>query len=671
MSFKKNLMIVLGMILIASMILSACGPAAPEVVEKIVKEEVVVTATPEPEPEAEDEGITDFADVPADVLVKVCEAVKASATYDDDAMTLTLNMPGAFAPMLQTLANGWAAPLDQAWVAAQGGWDGSCDNWVDWHDPSAEESVLFDVANGTGPYMLEHWKKGQEMSFVANPNYYRTEPIWEGGPSGPPAIGRYVIKSVDEWGTRFSMFEAGDTDMTYVPRQYAEQVDALVGVECDYATEECETVGTGQLKLYGKLPNVSSTDGFFNFMINAEGGNPYIGSGTLGNGIPPDFFADIHIRKAFNYCMDWDTFIEDAFLGEAEQRLGPIINPMLGYHADDFAYTYDLEKAAEEFKLADIDKDGIPAGEDEEGDVWTEGFFMVTNYNTGNDQRRVMAEIVKAGVESVNPNFQMEILSVPWPTYLKAMIAGNLGMFWIGWLEDYHHPHNWVGPYMATSGTWSSFQHFPEEWYAEFDAKMAEALSYSDPVKADAAYHELQLLAVERVIDIFGVQSTGRSYQPLYLEGWYYNAAYPATPYAYALSKTDEAKDPDTFIFTTIGEPETFDPAYMYDTASSGALMQMYDPLIFMDREDYSNFVPAVAESWEISEDGATITFKIREGVKFHNGDELKAHDAAYAIWRGMLQDRSGGPQWMFWEPLMADYSVESYAISLANEMAE
>ncbi len=38
--------------------------------------------------------------------------------------------------------------------------------------------------------------------------------------------------------------------------------------------------------------------------------SPYIGSGQLdGNGVPTDFFADVHIRKAFSYAFDWDTFI--------------------------------------------------------------------------------------------------------------------------------------------------------------------------------------------------------------------------------------------------------------------------------------------------------------------------------------------------------------------------
>jgi hypothetical protein len=55
------------------------------------------------------------------------------------------------------------------------------------------------------------------------------------------------------------------------------------------------------------------------FIVNT---NPYTGTGLLdGNGIPPDFLADVHIRKAISYCMDWSTFITDVYGGNAVQSL--------------------------------------------------------------------------------------------------------------------------------------------------------------------------------------------------------------------------------------------------------------------------------------------------------------------------------------------------------------
>ena len=57
----------------------------------------------------------------------------------------------------------------------------------------------------------------------------------------------------------------------------------------------------------------------------------------------------------------------------------------------------DLDKCAAEFKLADVDKDGIAAGEDPD-DVWEMGFRVQMLYNTGNTTRQIMAEILQANL---------------------------------------------------------------------------------------------------------------------------------------------------------------------------------------------------------------------------------------------------------------------------------
>ncbi|MCZ7667920.1 MAG: hypothetical protein M5U34_12360 [Chloroflexi bacterium] len=73
--------------------------------------------------------------------------------------------------------------------------------------------------------------------------------------------------------------------------------------------------------------------------------SPYIGSGKLdGNGIPPNFFSDIHARKAMHYCFDYDTFIQEAQLGNGIRTNGPIIRDMLGYNEDGPYYEFDLRQ---------------------------------------------------------------------------------------------------------------------------------------------------------------------------------------------------------------------------------------------------------------------------------------------------------------------------------------
>jgi peptide/nickel transport system substrate-binding protein len=266
-------------------------------------------------------------------------------------------------------------------------------------------------------------------------------------------------------------------------------------------------------------------DGFFNQMVNVEGGNAHVGSGEMdGNGIPPDFFSDIHVRNAFNYCFDLETFIEEAWMGEGIQHRGPIIKGNMGYNPDQEGFTYDLAKCEEEFKLA------------WDGELWDAGFYLVINYNSGNDQRRTASEILEANIEGINPDFKISVLDVPWPTYLDEVIGGRLAFYIIGWGEDYHHPHNWVHPYLHSDGTWATFQNWPEEMNAKYDAKIAECLT-TPFEEAEPCYFDLNRWAIEDAVDIFMVQATGRHYEQLWVNGYYSNPSYPSWMYLYRVSK--------------------------------------------------------------------------------------------------------------------------------------
>jgi peptide/nickel transport system substrate-binding protein len=48
--------------------------------------------------------------------------------------------------------------------------------------------------------------------------------------------------------------------------------------------------------------------------------------------------------------------------------------------------------------------------------------------------------------------------------------------------------------------------------------------------------------------------------------------------------------------------------------------------------------------------DGKTVVFKIRQGVKFQNGETMTPSDVAYSLQRGMLQGGTASPQWMYYE---------------------
>ena len=365
--------------------------------------------------------------------------------------------------------------------------------------------------------------------------------------------------------------------------------------------------------------------------------NQFIGSGKLdGNGIPPDFFSDIHVRKAFNYCFDWDTYINEVLNGEAVQNIGPLIPGMIGYDPNGPHYTYDPDKCAEEFKQA------------WDGKLWDTGFRMQIAYNTGNDTRRVISEILQQNIGDVNDKFQIEIIALPWPTFLRNIRSGKLPIFVSGWLEDIHDPHNWAQPFMI--GTYARRQNLPEDMVAQFKELVDEGVSETDPAKRAEIYKELGKLDYEYAIAIRGAVATGRHYEQKWVQGWYYNPIYPGN-YYYALSKSADAKNPDTMVVASIGDPETLDPALDYETAGAEVIQNTYETLVYYEKNDPTKFIPQLAESWEISDDGTTYTFKIRQGVKFHNGDEMTPEDVAYSFRRGLLQGGSDSPQWLLTEP--------------------
>ena len=119
-------------------------------------------------------------------------------------------------------------------------------------------------------------------------------------------------------------------------------------------------------------------------------------------------------------------------------------------------------------------------------------------------------------------------------------------------------------------------------------------------------------------------------------------------------------KNPDTMIEATISGPESLDPSWAYDTASADVILNVYETLVFPNKDSATSFVPMLATSWDISSDGMTYTFHIRQGVKFQQGQDLTPQDVAYSLWRTMILDRAGGPSWILLQPFFG-LDVQSF----------
>jgi dipeptide transport system substrate-binding protein len=79
-----------------------------------------------------------------------------------------------------------------------------------------------------------------------------------------------------------------------------------------------------------------------------------------------------------------------------------------------------------------------------------------------------------------------------------------------------------------------------------------------------------------------------------------------------------------TLVFCSEGSPEGFNPQlFTAGTTFDASSRQIYNRLVEFERGT-TNIIPALAESWEVSDDGLEYTFKLRQGVKFHTTKEFE-----------------------------------------------
>ena len=101
-------------------------------------------------------------------------------------------------------------------------------------------------------------------------------------------------------------------------------------------------------------------------------------------------------------------------------------------------------------------------------------------------------------------------------------------------------------------------------------------------------------------------------------------------------------------------EPPSLDPGLATDTTSSDVITNIMDPLVKLG-EDLEP-VPNLAESWDVSSDGKTVTFHLRGDGRWTNGDPVTAEDFEWSWKRTISPD------------LAADYAYQFFGIVGASE---
>jgi peptide/nickel transport system substrate-binding protein len=133
-------------------------------------------------------------------------------------------------------------------------------------------------------------------------------------------------------------------------------------------------------------------------------------------------------------------------------------------------------------------------------------------------------------------------------------------------------------------------------------------------------------------------------------------------------SGNGDGGDPKTFIFGSSEDPKTLDAAYVSDGESLRVIYQVYETLVALE-PGTTEVVPGLAEEWEISPDGLTYTFQLREGVSFHDGEPFNAEAVCFNFdrWYNFTGPQQSGDVSYYWQTVFGGFATADLESSPAT----
>ncbi len=374
------------------------------------------------------------------------DIVASTAVIDDFSFQVTLQEPSA--GFLNSVVVAMVASIiSEDAIAANGG--------VVEGEPNL---FLTDNVAGTGPYRLTAWNRNENLQLEIFDGYW-----------GEPAkldvrIDIGANPDIRVLGLRAGEYDAIETDPSFI----------------------ADIEGAEGVNIY--------TEGLLLEPLHI-GFNLNIAAGTLPpeDTIPVDFFHDPRIRQAFNYAFDYEGFINGPLGGYGEPMPHYMPIGLFGYDPTAPVYTQDLARAEELFR---------------EAGVWDEGFSVSVITEEGN-LFALMSLVLKDSIESLNPNFTINVLAVAESVFDDALVQEPLQYaMWAKNGDPAADPHAYFQAYVHPDGEWGTV-HGMRNGYQNADqiaSLIDEASVELDTTKRAELYAQLQRLAFDDPMWLIGAQ---------------------------------------------------------------------------------------------------------------------------------------------------------------------
>jgi len=356
--------------------------------------------------------------------------VNDAITVNNATQTVVFHLKYPAPPLLfnQVIADPFGAGIvDHLWLESTGPkirWTPA--GFLDYENYSFLQNYVPAWRNGavgSGPFMID---------YVANPDavVLKPNPMFQALPGVPAAtVSKVVLQYVADPATRELSLESGQADIAGIPSSHFDVARRLQGL--------------GLIRI-----QFNPTLNMFWWNFNLEIYQSAVGSTTnpYGNQVPPDFFVDLNMRKAFAYAYNYRQYL-DQIVGNKKFNAtfgtpfnGIIPQGMVGYEDLSAMNIFDMVQARSYYnQTAWVRAHGGPA---------TAGFTIAINVESADTVNRAAAAAWAQNIQQLGAGINVLIKPISFEEMITDSVphANPMGIYFLGWLADYPFPTDYTFP---------------------------------------------------------------------------------------------------------------------------------------------------------------------------------------------------------------------------------